>query len=206
MAYKKVIRGDDNISNETASHNKISIETSGSFKIFAVFFCVLITAAIVFTVVLNLELVKALVVGSFIATFVTGWLMALSLVVRHASSTRTAVAIDTAIRNRSLLEQDVIYATDQYILYRDEHGAYQFQGTVQVHENRTILPQLPSPKDPSQGILECWDQGMSARGIEKHMKEAGVTYYQITKVLDSFRKGWNKKTVTGDIVSENEGV
>ncbi len=208
MSYKsrKSIVGDDNQQNETLSHNKIHFSDSGSLQIVTIFLCVLIVGSIVFMAVLHTALFSTLIVASFIGFFGLLWILALSFTVRHVSGTHASVSIDRSQRSRAQLEADVIHATDHYILWRDPDGSYQFRGSTIVTENRQFLPQLPAPKDPSQGILECWDQGMSARGIEKHMKEAGVTYYQITKVLDSFRKGWNKKTVAGDIVSEQEDV
>lgn len=210
MAYKKVIAGNDNQQNETASphHNKINIEANGSLKIAVVFCCILIIAAIVFTAILNLQLMEILVIGSVILAFVAAWAFALSFTIRHASNTATTIAIDTAIRDRAQLERHVVTQTENYVVYRVPSGEdFRFQDTRTIQENRTILPQLPERKDPSEGILTAWDAGMSARAIEKHMKASGaeVPYRQICKVLNLYRPDWNKKgTVDSNLVEDLE--
>lgn len=208
MAYKKVIAGNDNQQNETASphHNKINIEANGSLKIAIVFCCILIVAAIVFTAILNLQLMEILVIGSVALAFITAWAFALSFTIRHASNTATTIAIDTAIRDRAQLERHVVTQTENYVVYRVPTGEdFRFQDTRTIHENRTILPQLPAPKDATEGILECWDKGMSGRAIEKHLKDGGVTYRQIQKVLSAYRPDWNRKgTVDSDLFDAEE--
>ncbi len=204
MAYRKHIVGDANQANETASHNRIQLETGSGFKILAIFFCILIAAAIIFVAVLNLALVESLVIATFIGIFVVGWLVALSFTVRHVSSTKTSLAVDSAIRSRAELERDVIHATDNYILYRDTNGLYQFQGSVQLTEHRTIQPQLPAPVSHAESILELFDKGMSGRSIEKLLKDKKVSYREIAKTLDLYRPDWNKKGVIDSDLDETE--
>jgi len=194
-SYKKVIRGHENTSNETASHNRIQVETGSGFKILAIFFCILITAAILFVAWLNLELVKTLVIISFIGAFVAGWALLFFYTKRQWSATNTELELDQAIQSRAKLERKVVYATENYILYEDQDGKYQFQGTVMVNENRTFPAQIAAPADATEMILADFDQGLSGRAIEKHLKDYKVSYHRIQQVLSLYRPEWNKKTV-----------
>ena len=194
-SYKKVIRGHENTSNETASHNRIQVETGSGFKILAIFFCILITAAILFVAKLNLQLVETLVTITFIAVFVVGWVLLVAFTRRSWSSTITDGELDKAIQARAKLERKVMYATETYIVYEDQDGKIQFQGTVTVNENRTFPAQIAAPPDMTEMILADYDLGMSGRAIEKHLKEHDVKYPRIQKVLNLYRPEWNKKTV-----------
>jgi hypothetical protein len=204
---RKSIHGDDNQQNEIASHNKIHFSDSGSLQIVTIFACLIIIASFGYMALFQAALLSTLVTLTFVGVIVLAWLLALSFLIRHGSTTRTQVAIDKTERSHAILEAHLIHAAEQYAIYKDENGSIQFRGTVQVTENRQFLPQLPAPKDATDGILTSWDSGMTARGIEKHLnanlpKDQQISYYQITKTLDLHRKGWNKKTV----LSEKEDV
>ncbi len=200
--YRKSIHGDKNEQNEQLSHNRIVIEGGSAALVLVIFLCILATAAIVLMAVIHLDLLEALVVASFIGFFVCGWVVLVALTIRHVSATKTAVAVDETVRSRALFEQNVIYAAEGYILYRDPDGSYQFRGTVHVDEHRQFLPKEISTPTPTEAILTSYDQGMSGRGIEKWLKANGdkkTSYREIAKTLDLYRPDWNKKyTVESD--------
>jgi hypothetical protein len=206
MAYRKSIRGDDNQQNEQLSNNRISrviIEGGGSLLILTVFFVTLTTASILFMALVHLALLESLLVATFVGFFVCGWVMLLAFTIRQVSAARTAVAVDATLRARAAVEQDVIYAAESYILFRDPDGSYQFRGTVSVTEQRQFLPMQYTPPSNQEAILTCWDSGMSGRSIEKWLSKDGkkVSYREIAKCLDLYRPGWNvKPEVKTDIV------
>jgi hypothetical protein len=205
MAYRKHIVGDQNQANETASHNRIQLETGSGFKVLAIFFCIVCTACIIFVAVLNLRLVESLVIATFVGVVVSGWLFLISFTARNISATKTSLDVDAAIRTHALLERNVIYATDHYILYKDQDGAYQFQGSVTVNENRTIQPQLAPPVSHQETILELFDRGMSGRSIEKLLKDKKVSFREISKTLDLYRPDWTrKKIVDSDLTTDSD--
>ncbi len=194
MAFKKSIRGDDNQQNEQLSHNRIVVEGGSAALVLVIFLCILATASIILMAIIHLDLLEALVVASFIGFFVCGWVILVALTIRHVSATKTAVAVDETVRSRALFEQNVIYASEGYILYRDPDGSYQFRGTVHVDEHRQFLPKEISTPTPTELILTCFDKGMSGRGIEKWLKanDKKVPYRDIAKTLDLYRPDWNK--------------
>ena len=205
MAFKKSIRGDQNEQNEQLSHNRITVEGGPAAVVLIIFLCILATASIVLMAVIHLALLESLIVATFVGVFVCGWIVLLALTIRHVSATKTAVAVDATRRTRALFEQDVIYASDAYILYRDPDGSYQFRGTVHVDEHRQFLPKEIAPPSNQEAILTCYDQGMSGRGIEKWFKANGskVSYREIAKTLDLYRPDWTKKyTVESDSTAE----
>ena len=210
MAYRKFIKGSDNHDNqqnEQLSHNRIVVEGGSAALVLVIFLCILATASIVLMAIIHLDVLEALVVASFIGFFVCGWIVLCALTIRHVSATRTAVAVDETVRTRALFEQNVIYASEAYILYRDPDGSYQFRGTVHVDEHRQFLPKEISTPTPTELILTCFDKGMSGRGIEKWLKADGdkkTSYREIAKTLDLYRPDWNKKyTVESDSGEEN---
>jgi len=200
MAYRKFIKGSDNHDNqqnEQLSHNRIVVEGGSAALVLVVFLCILATASIILMAIIHLDLLESLIVASFIGFFVGGWVVLVALTIRHVSATRTAVAVDKTVRTRALFEQNVIYAADAYILYRDPDGSYQFRGTVHVDEHRQFLPKEISPPSAQEAILTCYDQGMSGRAIERWLKDRGdkkISYREIAKTLDLYRPGWNTRT------------
>ena len=205
MAFKKSIRGDQNEQNEQLSHNRITVEGGPAAVVLIIFCCILATASIILMAIIHLTLLESLVAATFVGVFVCGWIVLLALTIRHVSATKTAVAVDATRRTRALFEQDVIYASDAYILYRDPDGSYQFRGTVHVDEHRQFLPKEISPPSAQEAILTCYDQGMSGRSIEKWFKANGdkVSYREIAKTLDLYRPDWTKKyTVNSDPPAE----
>ncbi len=199
--YRKSIHGDKNEQNEQLSHNRIVVEGGSAALVLVIFLCILATAAIVLMAIIHLDVLESLVVASFIGFFVCGWVVLVALTIRHVSATKTAVAVDETVRTRALFEQNVIYASEGYILYRDPDGSYQFRGTVHVDEHRQFLPKEVSPPSPQEAILACFDHGMSGRGIEKWLSKDGkkVSYREIAKTLDLYRPDWTKKyTVESD--------
>jgi hypothetical protein len=146
----------------------------------------------------HLALLETLIAGTFVGFFVCGWVIALAFTIRHVSAARTAVSVDAALRTRALVEQDVIYASDAYILYRDPDGSYQFRGTVHIDEHRQFLPREISPPSNQETILTLYDQGMTGRSIEKWLKANGdkkISYREISKTLDLYRPDWTKRAV-----------
>jgi len=200
MAYRKFIKGSDNHDNqqnEQLSHNRITVEGGPAAVVLVVFLCILATASIILMAIIHLDLLESLIVATFIGFFVCLWGIALAFTIRYGSATRTAIAVDKTVRNRALVEQDVIYASEAYILFRDTDGKYQFRGTVHVDEHRQFLPKEISPPAPSEAILTCFDQGMSGRAIERWLKDRGdkkISYREIAKTLDLYRPGWNTRT------------
>ncbi len=200
MAYHKQVQGDLNQQNEQLSHNRISrviIEGGGSLLVLTVWIVVLVTVSIIFMALVHLALLELLIVATFIGFFIFLWALALAFVIRQGSATRTALAVDATLRTRALVEQNVIYAAESYILYRDPEGTYQFRGTVHIDEHRQFLPREISPPSQQEAILACWDGGMSGRSIEKWLSKDGkkVSYREIAKTLDLYRPDWNKKAV-----------
>jgi hypothetical protein len=200
MAYRKSIRGDQNEQNEQLSNNRISrviIEGGGSLLILTVFSVLLVTTSIIFMAFVHLALLESLIVASFVGFFLCLWIVALAFTIRQVSAAKTAVAVDTVTRNHAATEAAVIYASEQYILYRDPDGTYQFRGTVHVDEHRQFLPIQVNPPSQQEAILTCWDSGMSGRSIEKWLSKDGkkVSYREIAKTLDLYRPGWNTKAV-----------
>ncbi len=208
-AYRKFIKGSDNHDNqqnEQLSHNRISVEGGPAAVVLVIFFCVVATASIIMMAVIHLQLVEALVAGTFVGFFVCLWIVGLSFTVRHVSATKTAVAVDEVAIAQARIEKHVIKATDAYILYEDPDGSYQFRGTVHVDEHRQFLPKEISTPAPTEAILTCYDHGMSGRGIEKWLSKDGtkVKYRDIAKTLDLYRPDWTKKyTVESDSGEEN---
>src|SRR6266566_1727252 len=169
MAYRKVVSGIANQSNETASHNKISIEPGYAGTYLVIFVCILIAGSIIFMWVAHSDILQALVAGTFIGLFVCAWLTAIQYVRRDISRTSTEVTLNKAAQERAQLESHVAAMTESFILYKDEEGRFRFQGTVQVTENRHFLAQIEAPPNPTEGILEMWDKGQSGPAIEKAM-------------------------------------
>lgn len=209
MAYRsKSIQGADNQQNEQLSHNRISrviIEGGGSLLVLTVFFVALTTASIIFMALVHLALLESLILATFVGFFIFLWALALAFIIRQGSATRTALAVDETLRTRALFEQDVIYAAESYILYRDPDGTYQFRGTVHIDEHRQFLPREIAPPSNQESILTLYDQGMSGRGIEKWLKANGdkkVSYREIAKTLDLYRPDWSKKAVVNSDPSE----
>lgn len=199
---KSIKGGDGNEQNEIASHNRISFSDSGSLKLVTVWLCILVTVAIIFVGIVHLALLETLVVGSVVGTVVLAWIVALSYTIRHVSTTTAHVAIDKTERLSAQMQAHLIHAAEQYAIYKDETGAIQFRGTVQIQEHRQFLPQAVSTPSHSETILELYDKGMSGRGIEKLLKEKKVSYREITKTLDLFRPGWNAKGIIDSDLSE----
>ncbi len=195
MAFKKSIKGDDNTQTEQLSHNRVVIEGGGSVLVLVCFFIVLTVASIIFMALAHLELLEALIVATFVSVFLCGWILLVAWTWRMVSASKTAVAVDVTLRSRALVEQNVIYASDAYILYRDPDGTYQFRGTVHVDEHRQFLPREIAPPSHQETILELFDKGMTGRGIEKLLKDKKVSYREISKTLDLFRPGWTAKAV-----------
>jgi len=50
-----------------------------------------------------------------------------------------------------------------------------------------------------------WDKGLSGRAIEKALKDAKVSYRDITRTLNLYRPDWNRKgTVDSDLADAEE--
>ncbi len=197
-SFKKSIRGDDNTQTEQLSHNRVVIEGGGSVLVLVCFFIVLAVASIIFMALAHLELLEALIVATFVSVFVCGWILLVAWTWRLVSASKTAVIVDETLRHHALIEAQVIHATDHYILYKDPSGEYQFRGSTIITENRQFLPREISSSGPQEAILECYDQGMSGRGIEKWLKQNGdkkTSYREISKTLDLYRPGWTTKPV-----------
>lgn len=208
MSYRKTanIRGNDNQANESLSHNRVVIDTGAGVSIAVIYAITLITAGIVFVAFVAGEMLKYAVIASIFSAFLGGWILLLQFTRRSISKTQTIVLLDEQARKRALLEANIAYAGENYILYRNEEGILTFRGAVMVQENRHY-PALEAPKqevNQSEGILEFWDLGMSARSIEKLMKEKEVSYRDITKTLDLYRQGWNKKGKANIVDADEE--
>jgi hypothetical protein len=197
MAYRKIVAGTANQSNETASHNKIVIEPGYAGTYLVLFLCILVTGSIIFMWIAHADILQALVAGTFIGAFVSGWIFLIGWTRRGVSQVQTTLAIDQAARSRAGLEAHVVAMTEHYILYKDEKGRFQFQASAFVTENRTIQPQIAAPGNNQDTILELHDKGMSARAIEKAMEKT-VSYHQIQKILGLYRPEWNKKVIESD--------
>src|SRR6266699_226544 len=213
MAYRKTQKGDNNQANETASHNRIIMDTGAGFTIFAMFIVALIIGAIAYMWVAHADVLQTLVVATFIGVFVGGWIVLVQLTRRSISHTTTVIAIDTMARSRAKLEANIAVQAENYVLYQDENGILQFRGTVQVTENRHYPAQIEAPKErvDDKTILELWDKGTTARAIEKLLnanlpKDERISYYRIEKVLEAYRPGWNergKRVVESEHLHEN---
>ena len=206
MAFKKSIKGDQNEQYEQLSHNRITVEGGPAAVVLIIFLCILATASIVLMAVIHLDLLESLIVATFVGVFICGWIVLLALTIRHVSATKTAVAVDATRRTRALFEQDVIYAAEAYILYRDPDGSYQFRGTVHVDEHRQFLPKEVSPPNSQEAILTAYDHGMSGRAIEKWLSKDGkkVSYREIAKTLDLYRPDWTKKYTVESVEGDAE--
>ncbi len=201
MSYRKSIKGDDNVQSEQLSHNRIVVEGGTAVTLLAVFLCVLIVASIILMAVVQMALLQALIIASFVGFFLAVWIVAVMLIRRQISATKTAIAVDEHSRSRALLESNILHATENYILYRDSDGSYQFRGSTVITEHRQFLPHQISAPNHQETILELFDKGMSGRGIEKLLKEKKVSYREITKTLDLYRPDWNRKgTVDSDLI------
>ncbi len=198
MAYRKIVSGVANQSNETASHNKISIEPGYAGTYLVLFVCILITGSIIFMWVAHSDILAALVAGTFIGVFVTAWIYAIQFVRRDISRTTTEITVNQHIRERAQLESHVAAMTENFILYKDENGQFRFQGTVQLTENRHYPAQIEAPVNQQDIILTMYDKGSSARAIERHLKDKKVSYYEIQKVLNLYRPEWNKKVIESE--------
>jgi len=195
MAYRKVVKGDGNQANETASHNRIIMDTGSGFTIFAVYLITLVTAALLFIAIAYGQYLKYGILITFAGLVLTGWIFLVNWTRRSIAKTTTAIAIEQHARSRAELEANIAVASENYVLYRDENGILQFRGTTQITENRhyPAPAQIEAPLDHRETILELWDHNTSARGIEKLLKDKKISYYQIQKTLDLFRPGWTDK-------------
>ncbi len=208
MAFRKSIKqsGDENQANEQLSHNRVVIEGGSSALLLVAFACTLVLASIVFMAVVHLQMLESLVVASFVGGFVCLWIVALGFTIRHSVTTATVVSIQKAQRTSPNIR--VVESTDHWALWIDESGRAHFEGTTAVTENRQFLPAPGKPPDIQEAVLTLYDTGMSARGIERHLKTSGIenaSYRQVVKVLDLYRKGWNAKaTIDSNLADETE--
>ena len=120
-----------------------------------------------------------------------------SHVIRHSSMTHAQFQIDRASADWARY----VYQVGPHTIVRNP-----WTQEITVHhatvitENRQY-PLLEAPKkepDATEMILTMWDSNSSAREIERHINkgrvgESKISYYQITKVLDLYRSGWNEK-------------
>lgn len=198
MKTRQAIKGNDNEQVEQLSHNRIVIEGGQALNLLTVFIMVLISASIVLVALVHWALFESLIVASFVGFFICGWILALSLTVRHVSATRTAIQVHASECDQAQIKADILHATENYILWRDPDGSYQFRGSTVITENRQFMPTAIAAPNQQEAILECYDRGMSGRAIEKWLKDHGdkkITYHQIAKTLSLYRPEWNKKTV-----------
>jgi hypothetical protein len=180
----KRIRGDSNQQNEEFSHNRITVILGSSGVILAVFVCCLVLAAIVWMMHSQGSLLAFLIVASFLALFagagVVGAIFVLSFGIERLSD-----ALRTLRVNRIL--SSTVVAGEVVSHYDGEEWTH----LSAIHEQGKV-PALPmkaqSLNTDESTILELFDKGMSLRAIEKQMKDAGVTYYQIQKVTSAHRK------------------
>lgn len=199
MAFKKSIKGDSNQQSEVASHNRIVVEGGAAAFLLVAFLLALVTAALVFMVIAYGALLQTLVVITVVGAFISLWVIAVVFTRRAVSHARTAVAIDETVRLQATRQAYVLHAGEAYALYMTPEGKIEAVTSVHIDEHRQYLPQPAREPDATEIILTDWDQGMSARSIEKHLKPEKVSLRQIYKVLDTYRPGWNKKvTVESD--------
>jgi hypothetical protein len=198
MSYKKIVAGVANQSNETASNNKIVFGHPGLAGAYAVIYLILlITRAILYMWVAHAAILTSILACTFIGGFITAWVYTIQWLRRDNSNTRTLIVVNNATQQRAMLEARIAAMTEQYILYKDHEDKMQFRGTVTVTENRHFPAiEAAQEKDATQYILESFDGGSSARGIEKYLNmgkigKDKISYHQITKTLDLYRKGWN---------------
>lgn len=205
MAYRKTFSGDNNANanNETASHNRIIMDTGAGFTIFAVFGVALVIGALVYIGIAYREVLQYGILITISGAFIGGWVILLNFVRRSVSKTTTVLAIDQTARSRAQLEANIAVASENYVLYRDENGILQFRGTVQVTENRHYPAQIEAPIDQKDIILTMYDKGSSARSIERHLKDKKVSYYEIQKTLNLYRPEWNKKVIESEQAYED---
>lgn len=203
MKNRQSIKGNDNEQVEQLSHNRIVIEGGQALNLLTVFVMVLISGSIVLVALVHWALFESLIVASFVGFFLCGWILALSLTARHVSATRTAIQVHASERSQALIKADILHATENYILWRDPDGSYQFRGSTVVTENRQFLPHQIAAPSHSETILELFDKGMSGRGIEKLLKEKKVSYREIVKTLDTYRPEWNKKAIVDSELSDD---
>ena len=194
MAYKKTVAGDNNQANETASHNRLIINTGAGFTVFAVYAVILVTAVIVFLAIAFGEVLKwgvALTVGALV---ITGWLWLILFLKRSASHTSTMIDIHKYKRDQAWLESRVAVREALYALYLDENDNLQFRDTKQITENRHYPAQIEAPRErvDDKTIIELFDKGLSGRSIEKALDKE-VPFRHIAKVLSAYRPEWNKK-------------
>ncbi len=205
MAFKKSIKGDDNEQVEKLSHNRITIEGGSSAMLIVAFICTLVLASIVFMALVHLQLLEALIVASFVGGFVCMWIIGISFTYRQVSAARTQVAVDEVARMHAGRQAYIIHAAENYAIYMDTAGEIQFRGTTHIDEHRQFLPMTTSAPDHQETVLECYDKGMSARSIEKLLKDKKVSMRSIVKTLDLFRPGWSKKgIVDSDLVDDSD--
>lgn len=214
MAYKKVVAGIANQSNETASNNKIVLGHAGfgwAAAWLTVFVSLWITAAFIWMIVVHGEIVADMVMGAIIGAFITAWIFTLQWVRRDNSNTKTLIVVNDATQQRALNESNVLYATDNYIVYKDHKQEIQFRGSVQLTEHRHY-PAIEAPKqeaDATETILNMQSNGSSAREIKRWMdyqmrdlpKEQHVSMRTIIKTLNTYRQGWqndSKKVIEAE--------
>lgn len=198
MSYRKSIKGDENVQNEQLSHNRIVVEGGQALNLLTVFCIVLVSGSIALVAILHWALFESLIVASFVGFFIVVWIAVVLLVRRQISATKTAIAVNETERTQAQIKANILHATENYILWRDPDGSYQFRGSTVITENRQFMPTAIAAPNQQEAILECYDQGMSGRSIEKWLKDRGdkkITYHQIAKTLNLFRPEWNKKTV-----------
>lgn len=188
-------RGDHVEQREEFSHNKISIEMGGA-GVLLVAFCIVLFGSMVIWLVINFGGLLAL---SLLALWITAVVGAL---IWGGFYLFTRIDILFSERTRARASARVVFATDHYIVWKEEDGTYQFRGSTIITENRQYLPREVSPPSQQEAILTCYDRGMSGRAIEKHLnatadgdKRAKVSYREIAKTLDLYRPDWNKKAV-----------
>ena len=179
-AYNKRIRGDSNVANEEWSHNRITIVAGGAGILLAGFVCMLILAAIAWMMLKESTflalLINALAVLLFLGAAITGGLF----VARQLSETLRVWEVN------KLLGRTVI--AGEVVTHYNEDGN-EWLHLSAAHE-QAKLAQLPPPREMNTNeatILELYDRGLSLRAIEKSLKDAGVTYYQIQKVTSAHR-------------------
>jgi hypothetical protein len=185
MAYNKRIRGDSNQSNnEEFSHNRITVILGGSGVIAVCFVCCLVLGAILWMMHSEGTLFAILIISAFVTLFVGAGVAGLCLVLSFGIE-RISDAV-RAVRVNRILSSTVI-AGEVVSPYDGEEWTH----LSSIHEQGKI-PQLPMKAQTlntdESTILELYDKGMSLRAIEKQMKDAGVTYYQIQKVTSAHRK------------------
>lgn len=204
MAYRKIVAGAANQSNETASNNKINrIDINGlawPLTWLIVFGIVVVVAATLYMAIEHGNILSGIVTGTFVGLFVIGWLATVQWLRRDNSNTYTLIKVNKAIRLQAERRTKVLIEGENYVLYEDENGRVRFQGTVQLTENRHYPAQIEAPKerDASEVILTMHDGGSSGRTIERYLntgkaKDEKISYHQIQKILNLYRPGWQER-------------